>query len=328
MNGMPWNDLLQRMGHEWEFAVFGVAAAAVLTSVAFKFLNKLDSRTAPVEREKNIAATLTMLLFFLAVYAAARIGIGRVTLPDAPLLAAKLTGCVLVVLGAVMNIAARYVIGRYWSDQIEIQPGHQVVRVWPYTWMRHPMYGSLVVFGVGLAYLSANPLVMAAMLGIFLPVMARRARREEAHLLEACGEDYAVFQRQAPMIIPHFPENTARWLRGGIAVLMIWALCIHSLAMFGLAGSLTLLLSFAMARPDFRVAYKMKTGMIVLFSTLAAWKDPFWLLLWLPAISSCMSVFGQCMCTLMMKVNKWCPCHRWVENMSGGTPNDGCRLTH
>ena len=58
-----------------------------------------------------IAATLTMTLFFLAAYAAARTGIGRVTLAFAPLPAAKLTGGVLVVLGAVMNIAARQVIG-------------------------------------------------------------------------------------------------------------------------------------------------------------------------------------------------------------------------
>lgn len=303
MNGPPWNELLSHARQEWEYLVFGAAAAAVLASVTFRFLGKLDEGTPPVEREKNIAATVTMTLFFLAAYAVARIGLGRVALPFAPMLTTKLAGCLLVILGAVINIAARAVIGRFWSDQIEIQREHRVIRVWPYTWVRHPMYGSLVLFGLGLGYLAANPLVAAAVLLVFLPVMARRARREEAHLLEACGEDYAAFQREAPMIVPHFPEGVARGLRGGIGAIMIWALCIHSLVMFGVAGTLTLLLSFAMARPDFRIAYKMKTGLIVLLLALAAWKAPLWWLLWIPVISSGMSLFGQCPFTLLLRWN-------------------------
>lgn len=305
MNGIPWDELTQHALREWEFVVFGLAASAVLTSVALRFVDKAKSGAAPVRREKNIAATLTMTLFFVAVYAVARVGIGRVSLAAAPLLAAKLAGSVLVFHGAIINIAARFVIGRFWSDQIEIQPGHRVVRVWPYTLMRHPMYGSLVEFGLGLACLSANPVAAAAVLAIFLPAMARRARREEAHLLATCGEDYAAFQRTTPMIVPHFPESTARWLRGGIGVIMVWAACVHSLSMFGLATVLTLLLSFAMTRPDFRLAYKLKMAIILPFMILAAWKEPLWVLLWLPALSACMSVSGQCPLTLAIRAGQW-----------------------
>ncbi|HPO16215.1 MAG TPA: isoprenylcysteine carboxylmethyltransferase family protein [Candidatus Hydrogenedentes bacterium] len=304
MNSAPWNDLIALAGREWEYLVLGITAAAVLTSVAFRFMNKMDEPTPPVEREKNIAATLTMTLFFFVMYVVARLGIGQVALPETPMLAAKLMGCGLLILGAVINIAARVVIGRFWSDQIEIQPGHRVVRVWPYTWMRHPMYGSLVVFGVGMGCLSANPLVTVAVLAIFLPVMTQRAQREEAHLLNACSADYAAFQREVPMIIPHFPEYLARWFRGTLAALMIWAMLAHSLEMFALAGILTLLLSFAMARWDFRIAYKMKTGVITLLLVLAVWNDTLRILLWIPVFSSSMSIFGECPFTLMLKWSK------------------------
>lgn len=323
MNAPPWNELLWRILQDWEFIVFGAAAAAVLTSVAFRFVGRLEEGSDPVRREKNIAATLTMLLFFLAVYAIARTGFGRAALDPAPLLAAKLTGCVLVILGAVVNIAARYVIGRFWSDQIEIQPGHRVIRAWPYTWMRHPMYGSLVLFGLGLAYLSANPLVAGAVLLVFLPVMARRARREEANLLEACGDEYAEFQRHTPMIVPHFPEDAARWLRLGIGLIMVWSLSVRSLAMFGLAATLTLLISFAMRRPDFRLAYKLKMAVILPLMVLAAWKSSFWLLLWIPAISACMSVTGQCPLTLILKAKNGPHHPYWKETVTGGARGAG-----
>lgn len=304
MNTPLWNEFLARTLREWEYLVFGAAAMAVLFSVTFRFLEKMDSRSAPLRREKNIAATLTMTLFFLAVYALARSGFGRVPLPPEASVAAKLAGCWLLILGAVINIAARMVIGRFWSDQIEIQPGHRVVRVWPYTWMRHPMYGSLVIFGLGLAFISANPLVAAAVLLVFLPVMARRARREEARLLEACAGDYAAFRNQAPMIAPHFPESMARWLRCGIAILMIWAMLSRSLDIYGMAGILTFLLSFAMARPDFRAAYKVKTGVIALLLVVAARWEACRVLLWIPVLASCMSVSGQCPGTLLINMGK------------------------
>ena len=164
---------------QWEYAVLYLAATAVLVTVVVRLLDKRDRPETPQRRERNLVATLTMTLFFFAIYVLARLNVGRVPLSTAAATAAKLAGSALLVYSAVVNIAARHVIGRFWSDQIEIQQNHQIVRRWPYTWSRHPMYGSLVLFGVGMGLIAGNPLVAGLVLAVFWPAMAYRARRED-----------------------------------------------------------------------------------------------------------------------------------------------------
>ncbi|NLS91160.1 MAG: isoprenylcysteine carboxylmethyltransferase family protein [Planctomycetaceae bacterium] len=287
-----------QLATQWEYAVLYLAATAVLATVAVRLLDKRDSVETPQRRERNLVATLTMTLFFFAVYVLARLNVGRVPLSTAAVTAAKLAGSALLVYSAAVNIAARHVIGRFWSDQIEIQENHQIVRRWPYTWSRHPMYGSLVLFGVGMGLIASNPLVAGLVLAVFWPAMAYRARREEQNLLAACPDDYAAYRQAVPMMMPRLAEPTAKVIRAGLGFMQLWSVLFACLDLFALSGVLTFGLSFLMARPDFRAAYKLKTVIILSFTALAAWNPRFVPLFWLPVFASFMSLSGHCPGTL------------------------------
>lgn len=293
-------DLPARMLGQWEYVVLFVSATVLLSSVALKFLDKLECKASPLYRERNIVATISMTLFFFAIYY-----FGRVYHLEASwqiTLAMKLAGCLLVVVGTIINVAARLAIGRFWSDHIEIQKDHSVVRQWPFSWSRHPMYGSLVLFGVGMGLLSLNPLVVVAVLVLFLSAMVYRAGREERSLLAACGEEYLDYKTNTPMILPRFPEYVARPARGCLGAMQLWGLLSHQIELFVLSGFLTLGLSFMMRRDDFRIAYKMKTVIIFTLVAAVSFSNKLFPLLIIPTFASFMSLSGHCPGTLALKL--------------------------
>ncbi|MHB8902703.1 MAG: methyltransferase family protein [Thermoguttaceae bacterium] len=289
---------LGRLAAEWEYSVLYLAATAVLATVVVRLLDQRDRAEGPQRRERSLVATLSMTLFFFGIYALARFGVGRVPLSAAAATGAKLAGCAVLIYSAAVNIAARHVIGRFWSDQIEIQRDHQVVRRWPYNWSRHPMYGSLVLFGVGMGLIAVNPLVAGLALAVFWPAMAYRARREEENLLAACPEDYAAYRESVPMLMPRLGESTAKVARAGLGLMQLWSVLSATLDLMALSGVLTFGLSFLMARDDFRAAYKLKTLIILSVTALAAWNSRLVVLFWLPVFASFMSLSGHCPGTL------------------------------
>ncbi len=291
---------LARLISAWEYTVLYLTATAILVTVVIRLLDKRDATQSPQRKERNAVATLSMTLFFFFAYVLMRLDVGRVPLSTAALLAAKLAGCVLLIGSAAVNVAARHVIGRYWSDQIEIQANHHIVRRWPYTWSRHPMYGSLILFGVGMGLIAANPLALALVLGVFLPAMYYRARREEQNLVQACPDEYPAFRREVPMLLPRLEEPTAKVIRAGLGLMQLWSVLFACLDLFALSGLLTLGLSFMMARGDFRAAYKLKTAIILSLTALAAWNPRFVVFFWLPVFASFMSLSGHCPGTLLM----------------------------
>lgn len=179
-----------------------LAAAAVASGVAVNFALKNVDTGKPVAEERVIVATLTMAAFFVLAFVVGRLGFGRVPIADSSAFAAKLSGCLLVGYAATVNIAARIALGQYWSNQIEIAEDQRLVRRWPYSWSRHPLYGSMVIFGIGMALLMLNAIVMLTTLVVFLPAMIYRSSREEALLIKALGDEYLRYRKEVPMLIP------------------------------------------------------------------------------------------------------------------------------
>jgi len=286
---------------QWEFGVLWLAAATIISGVVLNHVIwRLDPSPAVVE-ERILIATVTMTLFFVALFAVARFEVGRLSLSYEVELVSKLAGCLIVSLAAVINIAGRIALGNFWSDQIVITENHRLVRSWPYSWSRHPLYGSLLMFGLGMGLLAINPVVVSATLLLFAPAMRHRSRREEKVLVDAFGEDYRQFQREVPMLLPGLPESAARVARGLLAGMQLWAALFQLLDVLLLSALLTLGLSFMMQRDDFRLAYKFKPGVIVLCVALAYLSPSLAFLLWVPAFASLMSVTGQCPGTLLLR---------------------------
>lgn len=300
MNSLFHNRWPPEIALQWEYAVLYLTATAVLVTVVIRLLDKRDVQETPESKERNLVATLSMTLFFFALYALARLDLGRVPFSVAAETGAKLAGSILLIYSSVVNVAARHVIGRFWSDQIEIQEDHQIVRRWPYTWSRHPMYGSLALFGVGMGLIACNPLVAGLVLGAFWPAMVYRAGREEKNLLQACPNEYASYQRSVPMLMPRIDEPTAKVVRGSLGLMQLYSVLFACVDLFALTGLLTFGLSFIMQRPDFRAAYKIKTCIILSFTALAAWNTRLVPLFWIPTLASFMSLTGHCPGTLAL----------------------------
>lgn len=289
---------------QWEYGVLYLGASAIISGVVINFADYGQRERVKVAEKHMMVATFFMVLFFLASFLLARFSVGRLPIQLPLESVVKGSGSVMVLFATVINIAGRVALGRHWSNQIEILQGHQLVRTWPYNWVRHPLYGSLVIFGVGMGVLACNPLVIGATLALFLPAVHKRAKYEELLLTQTLGDEYHTYQEQTPMLLPQLPEWLSRVARGLVAGLQVWSAWTLTLDVFMFTALLVLCLSFVMERPDFRLAYKFKPLVIILCVGLSWRFSSLSPLLWLPTASSVMSLFGNCPGTLLVKVIK------------------------
>ena len=104
--------------------------------------------------------------------------------------------------GVVLRTGAIVTLGRFFTYDVTIQPGHRVVTTGPYRWVRHPSYaGGLVgLLGIGVALGSAAAvlaLVLVPLIGVLL-----RIQYEERTLRSALGADYDAYAAHTPRLIP------------------------------------------------------------------------------------------------------------------------------
>ena len=115
--------------------------------------------------------------------------------------ALRWTGAALMLTGNIFFLLAYLHLGRQWSPELEIQPGHQLIICGIYRVIRHPMYTGFLIFGLGLVFLSAN------LFGcVYLPAVAAmiftRLPSEEQLLTEEFGEEYLEYMRSTSALIP------------------------------------------------------------------------------------------------------------------------------
>jgi len=106
----------------------------------------------------------------------------------------------------VIGIAIRWwaitVLGRFFTSDLAVQPGHRIVRSGPYRWVRHPSYtGILVCFaGVGLALY--NWLSLVCILALVTAALVYRIHVEEKMLEREFGAEYAEYRRRTSRLVP------------------------------------------------------------------------------------------------------------------------------
>jgi len=103
------------------------------------------------------------------------------------------SGLAMEVLGLLLAVWARRLLGRNWSGRITLKVEHELIRSGPYRVVRHPIYTGLLTMYAGAAIVSGE---MHALIGLALAVGAylRKIRLEEANLLKGFGEDYRVYR--------------------------------------------------------------------------------------------------------------------------------------
>ena len=112
-------------------------------------------------------------------------------------------GLVLMVAGIVLRQWAIALLGRFFTVDVRVQEGQEVVESGPYRWVRHPSYtGMLLTFaGIGLClgnWLSILCVLVPPNIGLLV-----RIHVEEAALMAELGEPYRRFAAGRARLIPH-----------------------------------------------------------------------------------------------------------------------------
>ncbi|MBB5537843.1 protein-S-isoprenylcysteine O-methyltransferase Ste14 [Rhizobium giardinii] len=94
-------------------------------------------------------------------------------------------------------------LGRNWSVTLEIRDRHELVCGGPYALIRHPMYTSFLLMGLGQAFLLSNWIAGPAGIIGFAVLFFARADKEERMMLEIFGSRYRDYMRRTKRIIPY-----------------------------------------------------------------------------------------------------------------------------
>ncbi|MFA6376477.1 MAG: isoprenylcysteine carboxylmethyltransferase family protein [Candidatus Paceibacterota bacterium] len=181
--------------------IVGLCIFSVVAAVAVDFLF-FQERNDQKKEKKSPVATLTMFLFFFLFYAIERNGWGVLFVENNTVRIVMIViGLVLMIIGAMVNIAGRSKLGGNWSDNIKIYLGHSLVDTGVYAWVRHPLYASLIWMFFGSALVYSNWLAFLANLLIFVPAMCFRAKQEEK-LLSQEFKEYEKYKKKAGMFFP------------------------------------------------------------------------------------------------------------------------------
>ncbi|MGH7639937.1 MAG: methyltransferase family protein [Candidatus Dormibacteria bacterium] len=152
-----------------------------------------------VERWSLLAVVVGVIGGLLGGLGVAELPAGRVGEATWPLF---ILGLVLMAAGIALRQWAMLVLGRYFTPDVRVHPGQEVIQRGPYRWVRHPSYAGMIVFflGLGLALSSwASLLVLAVVPTAGLVV---RIRTEERALLAALGDSYRQFARGRARLLP------------------------------------------------------------------------------------------------------------------------------
>ena len=90
-----------------------------------------------------------------------------------------------------------------WSAQLQLRQDHQLITRGPYAHMRHPLYTSVLGWGLSLSLLTAN-WIFVAVSALTIGGLLYRIPKEEQMMLEAFGDAYRNYQQHTGRYFPKF----------------------------------------------------------------------------------------------------------------------------
>lgn len=93
-------------------------------------------------------------------------------------------------------------IGKNVSETVLIKADHDLVTHGPYTWVRHPLYGSALVLLISISLVFGDWIVAGYSVAGILAFRLLVIPAEEKQLLDAFGEDYESYQDRTGALLP------------------------------------------------------------------------------------------------------------------------------
>ncbi|HKY83922.1 MAG TPA: isoprenylcysteine carboxylmethyltransferase family protein [Anaerolineales bacterium] len=111
-------------------------------------------------------------------------------------------GALMVLTSFALLIWVHRALGANFNTVLGVRDRHTLVTHGPYHWVRHPMYGVLFLFMVGLLLLTGNLLIGGLLLAGLVVTVGTRVAKEEAILEEAYGEEYSSYKARTGRFVP------------------------------------------------------------------------------------------------------------------------------
>ncbi len=109
---------------------------------------------------------------------------------------------VIIVAGLVLRWTAIITLGRFFTANVAVMPGHSVVRTGVYRHVRHPAYSGMLLSFLGAGVAFDNWLSLLVIIMPIAAALAYRIRVEENALLESLGDEYADYCKVTKRLIP------------------------------------------------------------------------------------------------------------------------------
>jgi len=111
-------------------------------------------------------------------------------------------GLVLFGVATIVRLTAIRTLGRFWSLHLEIREGHQLVTGGIYQYLRHPAYAAIMLEVTAIPLVGNAYWMLLVSLGLYVPLLLVRWRREEAEMVAKFGEQYEEYRRAVPAFVP------------------------------------------------------------------------------------------------------------------------------
>jgi protein-S-isoprenylcysteine O-methyltransferase Ste14 len=112
------------------------------------------------------------------------------------------TGAAVMLSGLAFAVWASIHLGRFWSGAITLKEGHRLIRSGPYRFVRNPIYTGILTGVAGTAITLGQVSGLVALV-ILWAVYSWKIHREQHLLSGEFGEEYAVYCRDVPSLVPY-----------------------------------------------------------------------------------------------------------------------------
>ena len=181
--------------------VVAICVFIIILAILIDF-TEFHQRDETKKEKKSIVETGTMFLFFLLFYSLIRFNIGQIYINFSLLLIIlNILGLLILIIGCGVNINGRLNLGKNWSNQIKIYNDHTFISRGVYSFIRHPLYASMIWIFLATSLVYMNYLALISTMAIFIPFMYYRAKQEE-FLLAREFKNYRQYQKDVGMFFP------------------------------------------------------------------------------------------------------------------------------
>jgi protein-S-isoprenylcysteine O-methyltransferase Ste14 len=108
----------------------------------------------------------------------------------------------LLIAGILVRIWAIRHLGKLFTVDVGIQPGHHVVQDGPFRFVRHPSYSGSFLAWIGVGFLTRNWFGFFVIVICTFVAYALRISAEEKVLREQFGEEYAKYAARTKKLVP------------------------------------------------------------------------------------------------------------------------------